>query len=438
MISIHRQQFSRTIEDMLTRKVTNFDKSTKTLRFWMDGSVNSVKIPKFCFERGILRHIIGLSKPLSSVPISCFSGKIIGTLRSTSKSPQQKIHDEVMSKFTKKDGCSIILPCGTGKTNVALSIAVSMKTKTGILVHKGFLGDQWAQRIEGFVSGSPKIGRIQRDRCEDGDFVIISIQSLLSRDYPAQRLRFGLLIIDEMHHIAAEAFSKVFGKLDVCKSLGLTATPVRKDGLEEVIYWLVGYPIQTKAVVDHSSAQVTQLRWMDSTQTQVNFKRPGSFSKMMTLISKSNARNQMLLHIIESLCKKRPDSKGLVLSDRVDHLKVLYNMLGPDVSEIITGSIKTDATKEDKEIVFRKQVILSTYHLASEGMDFKGDFLVLATPRSNIEQSAGRILRGHSLQVPIIIDIIDDAIKPYYAMSKKREKYYNMCKFQMCCVKINN
>jgi superfamily II DNA or RNA helicase len=119
------------------------------------------------------------------------------------------------------------LPCGGGKTVLAIAIAAHFKRRTLIVVHKEFLLRQWQQRIHQFASKST-VGIVQGKTCQfDCDFVIATFQTLYARDYDL--VNFGLVVLDEAHHVAANTFNNVFYKTKAKRILGLSATPTRKD-----------------------------------------------------------------------------------------------------------------------------------------------------------------------------------------------------------------
>ena len=120
---------------------------------------------------------------------------------------QVNIVDTYM-KSTKDGGGLLEIPCGRGKTVMALKIAANLGLKTLVIVHKTFLADQWIERIKQFIPNA-RIGRIQGQiiDIDDKDIVIGMLQSLSMKDYPYTFFSdFGLTIVDEVHHIAAEVF----------------------------------------------------------------------------------------------------------------------------------------------------------------------------------------------------------------------------------------
>ena len=134
------------------------------------------------------------------------------------------------------------VPCGFGKTAMALYIISKLSVKTLVIVHKGFLVNQWIERIKEFLPQA-RIGRVQGQilDIENKDIVIGMLQSLSTKSYPHEMIStFGLTIVDECHHLAAEVFSRALPKISTRYMLGLSATPNRKDGLSKVFEWYLG------------------------------------------------------------------------------------------------------------------------------------------------------------------------------------------------------
>ncbi|NDB86081.1 MAG: DEAD/DEAH box helicase, partial [Alphaproteobacteria bacterium] len=136
----------------------------------------------------------------------------------------------------------ISLQTGGGKTVCALYIASQLKLPTLVLVHNTFLRDQWLERITAFLPDA-RIGRVQGDvlDIENKDIIVAMLQSLSLKEYPPTTFKsIGLVIVDECHHIASEAFSQSIPKITSKYMLGLSATPERKDRLMHVINWFRG------------------------------------------------------------------------------------------------------------------------------------------------------------------------------------------------------
>ena len=122
-----------------------------------------------------------------------------------------------------------------------------MKVKTLIIVHAEFLLEQWVSRIKQFLPDA-RIGIIRQNKCEteDVDISVGMIQTIINREYPKDFFKsYGMLQIDETHHVGSKTFSSIFYKVQTKYHLGLSATPERKDGLSKVIYWFLGPQIIT-------------------------------------------------------------------------------------------------------------------------------------------------------------------------------------------------
>ena len=333
-------------------------------------------------------------------------------------------------------GGIISLKCGGGKTVLALSIIAALQRKTIVLVHKDFLMTQWRDRIQQFLP-TAKIGKIQQDTIdiEGKDIVLAMVQSLSMKEYPEDTFQsFGLVIFDECHHLGAEVFSKCMAKVQSKYMLGLSATPNRKDGLRKVFEWYIGdIAYMTKETKD-DNAIVNIIKYYDDDQkyskVETIFNGKACVPKMINNICNYVERTDL---IIEQLLPLYNEGRCiLVLSDRRNHLSDIEKILMKHDIECgyYVGGMKPQALRDAQE----KNVILGTFSMASEGMDIpKLNTMILASPKSDIVQSVGRILRQKKETrkfIPLIIDI-DDDFSTFKNQSKKRLAYYNKCKYDI-------
>lgn len=349
--------------------------------------------------------------------------KFIGELRPE----QQEVVDCYLNpKFN--NGGIINLYCGGGKTVIALNIASKLNLKTMIVVHKEFLLDQWRERISQFVS-CKSVGIIKGKQYDvDGhDIVIASLQSLSMKEYPANSFEhFGLLIVDECHHTSAEVFSRALAKVACKHSLGLSATLKRKDGLACVFKWYLG-DVVYKAAKRKDDVQVWLKTYYNENKEYSGehhlFNNKLNFARMINNICSFQERNEMIVETLKNLFEQEPGRHVLLLSDRRLHLDKLHTMLKSIniTSTKYYGGVKQDVLSSDV------QVILATYAIASEGYDQQGlDTLVLASPKTDITQSIGRILRTRQEErvlTPLVIDIIDD-FSLFSRQATKRQQFY--------------
>lgn len=337
---------------------------------------------------------------------SCANIEFRGALRTATKQPEA--YESAVKSLETCGGGILSLYCGAGKTATSLAVASYFRVRTMILVHKEFLADQWIENIKRFSPNST-IGRVQGDVIDiDADFVVCMIQTLSQRVFEFNVFdSVGLLIVDECHHICARVFSQCMFKLCPKMVLGLSATPNRRDGLTRVLHWFLG-PVCFELKREAHGVQVVPVHYK-STLIGV------SLSENITNLTKDEVRNLLILETVRSIENTR---NILILTDRREHVLHLAESLG-DTGVYMGGTI----TGEDQRI------LVGTFSLAQEGLDIpRLDTVVFATPKSDIIQAAGRILRGGSKHRPIVYDIVDSGL---YGMFKKRCSQYNEMKFSI-------
>jgi len=339
----------------------------------------------------------------------------------------------------QKGGGIISLKCGGGKTVLALSIISEIKKKTIVLVHKDFLMTQWRDRILEFLPGAA-IGKIQQDTVdvEGKDIVLAMVQSVSMKEYPNEVFdQFGLAIFDECHHLGAEVFFKCMQKVASTYMLGLSATPKRKDGLQWVFEAFIGKIVYQTKDITTEGVEVNIIDYYSDNTTYNNqcltyMKKP-CLPKMINNVCAYQPRTDM----INQLIKKNYEvgRKVLILSDRRAHLDTMLEWLLKEEipSGLYVGGMKPFDLHESQE----KDVILGTFSMASEGMDIpKLNTIILASPKSDVVQSVGRIMR-EKVEVrkfhPLILDISDT--HPNFQTFKrqviKRITFYKQQKYKI-------
>lgn len=324
----------------------------------------------------------------------------------------------IMESMEKNKGAILSLPTGYGKTTVSLKIASLLGLRTLVLVHKEFLLNQWKERIKQFCETS--VGKIQRDVFDiEHPFVIGMLQTFVSRDFPPESFEtFGLVIVDEAHHICARVFSQAMLKMCPKYTLGLTATPDRKDGLTDVLYWCLG---PSAFIVKREDEEAT----LDVMRPDIElYKKPFPLSRFgkvsmqeaITNLVDDEERNQLILEKV----RKLKNRKVLVLTDRRHHCKWLNENL--EGSSLYIGQMK----EKDLDISSKSNIVIGTFSMAQEGLDIGDvDTVFLTTPKSDIVQAIGRCMRegGQRRNTPMIIDL-HDKWGPFEAMFYKRRKVY--------------
>lgn len=409
--------------------------NTKSFKLYME-SENKIYMPKYYgLQRFGLPEKTKLDGGRSDVQFK-------GVLRAEQLAP---IHNFLEAAEDPVRGGGILnIFCGGGKTVMAIYLISRIKKKTMIIVHKDFLLNQWKDRIEEFTNGT-RVGLIKGKIVDvrDKDIVLASLQSISMKDYPEEVFKdIGFLIVDECHHTSAEVFSQALQKLNCQYTLGLSATVTRKDGLSKVFKWYLGDIIykasKRKDVVDVIVEEYYDTSLEYSREHTLGLNKP-NISRMINNICSFQPRNKQIVDSIVTLLQKEPMRKILVLSDRRSHLEQLHIMLN-DV-KLDCGLYYGGLSKEVLAASESKQIILATYAIASEGYDQKGlDTLVLASPKSDITQSVGRILRDKECDrkhTPVVIDFID-MFSIFEKQGDKRLKFYTSHKYKVDHRKLYN
>ena len=348
------------------------------------------------------------------------------------------LHTCSTGKHTNKSNGGIVsVPCGWGKTIMALYIISKLNKKTIIVVHKEFLLNQWRERIAEFLPDA-RVGIIQGPKIdvEGKDIVLAMLQSLSVKDYPAEIFNeFGFSVVDECHHIAAEVFSRALPKINSYYSLGLSATPNRADGMTKVFKMFLG-PIVYKTDADDKCVEVRVVDYNEPHNLQyikeeLTFTKKLCLPRMINNIANNPNRNLLIVKLAKSLVDS--NKQTIILSDRRAQLKLLHG----EISEFATvgyyvGGMKQKAREES----MTKQVILATFHIAREALDIKSlNVLFLATPKSDIIQAVGRILRDSKINNHLIVDFVDNfssfANQAKRRLTYFRKKNYNIKTFEI-------
>ena len=342
-----------------------------------------------------------------------------GTLRPEQEAPVAAFL--AAARDPARGGGLLVLPCAYGKTSMCLHIATKLQRKMLVVCHKEFLMNQWRERIAQFVP-TATVGLIKASTVdtEDKDIVIASLQSLAMKDYPDQDAlfqQFGFVALDECHHLGAEVFSRALSKITAPYTLGLSATPDRKDGLRKVFEWFIGPPaFEVRKRAD------TQLRVLvrkfytpdpDYSREHVIFNQKPNAARMINNICGYTPRNELILNTLREVMAEEPARKVIILSDRRAHLIALKDMIDacdPPLGEtgFYVGGMKQAALDESAT----RQIILATGAIANEGLDIPAlNTLIFASPVSSLEQPVGRIQRQKAHErvfTPLVIDIWDE------------------------------
>lgn len=334
-------------------------------------------------------------------------------------------------------GGVICAGCGVGKTVIGLYIAGHFKVKTLVIVHKEFLMNQWIDRINQFLPNS-RIGTIQGEKAdiEEKDIVIGMLQSVSMHKYPPYVFeQFGFVIYDECHHLGARVFSKALRKTTFKYTLGLSATPNRKDGLTRVFLWYLGDIVYKQGKNEDSDVDVC-IYYYNNSDTKYskevrNFKKQIMNPIIISNIAQCKKRNDFILSILPKLIEE--GRYLLILTERISQVTYLFDSI--EEKKIATvgkyiGKLKQEVLDES----LKCRIIVGTYNMIEEGFDCKSlDTLIMATPKVDIEQAVGRILRKQKEErtiKPLVIDLYDQFAN-CVNKGKRRITFYRKQKYNI-------
>jgi superfamily II DNA or RNA helicase len=381
---------------------------------------------------------------IDPIPINInFSGQL--------RDYQIPIVNLILDHLKKEGGGLLSVPCGRGKTSMAIYAACELKVKTFVVVHKSFLLDQWVASIKKFTNA--RVGTIRGKiiDIEDKDIVIGMIQSLSMKEYDDDIFKqFNFVIYDEAHHCASKVFSRSLMKLGGMYTLALSATPYRGDGLIKVMHWFLGKTIYKENVRINNQVVAKVYNYKSSNANFVEKKfgygkqkgRP-NIIKMLSNLVELDERTNNIINIINEI-RKDPERKIIVLSERVQHLKTmkekLDKLITKDIKDgkMLEGEIHThfyigEMKKKEREIAEKEgDVLFATFAMAKEGLDIERlNTVILATSQKDVIQSVGRamrkILSDGDLR-PLIIDF-SDYLSAFISHIKKRKAFYKQSQF---------
>jgi hypothetical protein len=379
--------------------------------------------------------------------------KFNGELYPRQIDPAKSLLDECVLK----GGGILNIATGFGKTTIALNVLEKLKTVTLIIVNKISLMNQWKDEIKNFLPNA-RIGIIQGAKYDtkDKDIVIGMLQSLSKKDYPDEIFKvFGCVIVDECHNTSTRLFSQIFFKICSRYTIGLSATPERSDGCEYVFKWHLGNIININSGGGGGSGgscdrvgNKPTIRFVKLESTHYKLIKKEVFNRgeqiqytsMLSDLVLMENRNKIIVNTIIKLVSE--NRKILIMSDRRNHLEILYRILQERECKFTFGLFMGSMKTKDLEYSKSCTVILATFSSFSEGVSvYDLDTLVLITPKKYVDndklsgnnqkrdngkmkQIIGRIFRkDHIDTFPLIVDICDQ-FSVYKSQATTRRKFY--------------
>jgi hypothetical protein len=281
--------------------------------------------------------------------------------------------DVVRAYRASESGGLITLGCGQGKTVIGLNIVSVMKKKALIIVHKEFLLNQWIERIQQYLP-SARVGRIQGPvvDIENKDIVIGMLQSLSMKDYPDSTFSsFGMLLIDEVHHIGSEVFSCSLFKIVTKYTLGLSATMDRKDGTTFVFKMFLGDIIYRMVSKKQRFVQVRQIVYesndRDFETVEYDFRGNPAFSTMISKLCDYTPRSDFILRVVRDMFVENPDQQIMLIAHNRSVLTYMHDAIR-DAGFATVGYYLGGMKKADLSASESKQIIIGSFAMCEEAL----------------------------------------------------------------------
>lgn len=327
-------------------------------------------------------------------------------------------------------------PPAFGKTVVAAWLIAKREVNTLILVHRQQLMDQWKERLSAFLNLPPEsIGQIGGGRNRRSNIVDIALLQSLNRRGEIKDLvaEYGQVIIDECHHISAFSFEQVLKQVKARYVIGLTATPVRKDGHHPIIIMQCG-PIRFRAEGPHEVEQRFFRHIVIPRKTEFSILGDTTIQGIYAALAADQRRNELILRDLLAVVKS--GHSPLLLTERTDHLAYFADRLKPLCRNVVVlrGGMGSRFRKEVAAQLAsipadEERVLLGTGRYIGEGFDDpRLDTLFLALPiswRGTLQQYVGRLHRAYEgKRVVQIYDYVDAHVPMLERMYQKRIKGY--------------
>lgn len=347
-----------------------------------------------------------------------------------------------------------------GKTVTAIGLIAERKVNTLILVHTKALLDQWKSRLEEFLQidftedNLPKkrgrkrvfspFGTLDsKGNSLHGKVDIALMQSCLEDDGVKPFVRnYGMLVVDECHHVSAVNFERVLKYANARYVYGLTATAIRKDGHQPIIFMQCGpirYSADTKTQMTSQTFERLLVPRFTSYRELTDDK--STYAPMIQKMAEDESRNRL---ITNDVCEALKEGRSpIVLTSLTAHVKTLANALTPHCKNVVT-LIGSESAKEKRQKMEYLQnvppseplVIVATGKYVGEGFDYpRLDTLFLALPvswKGIIAQYSGRLHREYPGKKEVqIYDYIDIRVPMCDVMYKRRLRGYASVGYQI-------
>ncbi|WP_109476690.1 DEAD/DEAH box helicase family protein [Paraburkholderia sp. C35] len=387
-------------------------------------------LPRGCFDDA--RNLLRENNIRCDFEDARFEGEPLDVAFAGTLRPDQ---ETAVTSMLGYDTGVLCAPTAFGKTVSAAAMIARRGVNTLILVHRTELLKQWQERLQSLLDvGKGVIGTIGGGKSKRSGKIDIAVMQSLTRKGELSELveHYGHVIVDECHHVSAFSFEALLKRAKAKYVLGLTATPIRRDGQHPIIFMQCG-PIRhtaVRATTAPHDLEVIPRFWSGETHLPVDAEIQDVFRQ----VANDASRTIAIADEVESAFSL--GRKVLVLTERTDHIVAIEAALAQRIEKVFT--LHGRMSKRQRKLVIAEldaldadapRVLLATGKLVGEGFDHPPlDTLVLAMPiswRGTLQQYAGRLHREHATKVDVrIIDFVDTAHPALGRMWEKRQAGY--------------
>ena len=333
-------------------------------------------------------------------------------------------------------------PTAFDKTVTAAAMIARRGVNTLVLVHRNELLKQWQARLQAFLGvGNDVVGSIGGGRAKPTGKIDIAVMQALSRQGEVNPLveNYGQIIVDECHHVGAASFDAILKRTKAKFVLGLTATPIRRDGQQPIIFMQCGPIRYTAARPDCAPNDLAVVpRFRD---LRIELPPTSGIQEVFRHLVHDSVRTQAIAD--EVAAAYTLGRKVLVLTERTEHLDAIQAaLIGQAMAPfVLYGRM---SSKQRSSLVAQldelppdaPRILLATGKLVGEGFDHPAlDTLVLAMPvswKGTLQQYAGRLHREHASKSDVrIIDFVDTGHPALSRMWQKRQSGYRVMGYRM-------
>ena len=374
-------------------------KTVEAFDTFKENNINYACIPLSYYYHH-LSDLNSIQQSYSSIDIS-FNGSLL---------PRQKeVRDEILEILNRTKTVVLSLHTGFGKTVMALYLASKVKLKTIILCHRKIIVDQWISSIKKYIPDATYsiLGETPTKKArkadstvltddENPDFIIANVINVPKKERNFYK-DIGLIIVDEIHTVCTNSFSKSLLYIFPKYLIGLSATPFRTDGMDRIIELFCGPEIVYRKLF--KPFNIYKLNTDYKPDSKLNVTGKLDWNSVLEGQATDISRNRLIV----DLCRYFMNRNILVLVKRKEHALKLMSMLkekGEDV-DIFMDTQRT--------FNYDCRVLIATYSKGGVGFDHpKLDMLISgADVEEGFQQYIGRIFRRDDVS-PIYIDLIDN------------------------------